>query len=76
MEKTLSKFKEKIENTLIIIENPDLFNYEIHCEIIKEVLSNSINFLKDLNETEIKNIAKITKFHKEKCKKFVGYVVS
>ena len=75
MKKTLSEFKDEIENILIFIENLDLFNPGIHCKIIKEFLINSTKYLKDLNDNERNKIAKITKFHKEKCKRAVGRVV-
>lgn len=76
MTKTLSNFKEEVDNLIIIVENQNLFNSKVHCKMIEEFLTDSIKFLKELDDNYRKKIEKINKFHKDECTpKFFGGVV-
>jgi len=56
-----------LENLYQIVENSSLFIHEIHCNSFKQVFSFSTKILRYLDEEEMNQIKKITKFYKEKC---------
>ncbi len=60
--------REIMDNLLIVVEEPALFNYEAHCEDFKQFIKLSTKILKYLDTDERKFVAKINKFTKEKCK--------
>lgn len=67
LEEDLKYIKNHIENYIIIVDNPSLFNTSIHCEGIKTFLALSPKFLKYLDEDDRKNVSKINSFYKENC---------
>ena len=67
IEEDIKFIKNQIENFIIIVKNQSLFNAEIHCEGIKKFLELSPKFLKYLEETDHKDVAKINQFYKDKC---------
>lgn len=68
-ENNREEIKEMMQNLLVIVNQPSLFNYEIHCDEFKSFLKLSIKILRYLDEMERKQIARINKFTKRKCKK-------
>ena len=57
-----------MENLLIIVNNPSLFVYEVHCEMFKQNFKLFTKIYRYLDEKEIKEAEKITNFYKNKCK--------
>lgn len=67
-EENKEEIKEVMENLLVIVGEPALFNYGAHCEDFKQFLNLSTRILRHLNADEKKQIIKINNFTKEKCK--------
>ena len=57
-----------MENLVIIVDEPTMFVYKVHCKEFEQFFELSTKVLIYLNENEKNKVKKITKFYKDKCK--------